>query len=257
MLDIIVATNDDRVLFDNLMRSPLLALPGVSLHLQRGFASAARAFNDALPRCKSEIVVFAHQDVYIPHQWPEQLFESIAVLERADPLWSVLGVYGVTQVGTHVGYVWSSGLNKLLGEPFNEPRRVASIDELLIVLRRSAGIQFDDALPGFHLYGTDIVQTSLSLGRTAYVIFAPVIHNSRPVLYLAKDYIRAYECTVSKWHARLPIPTCVAPLVSSRAVYWKLVVRQLVGRARYACTDRATLDRGLDCIEIAHNLGLQ
>ena len=43
-----------------------------------------------------------------------------------------------------------------------------SFDELLIVLRRDSGLRFDEGLPGWHMYGTDIVQTARArLGRAA------------------------------------------------------------------------------------------
>ena len=257
MLDIVVATNDQKILEGNLLRSPLVDAADVTLHLQSGHASAGRAYNEAIALCRHDLIVFAHQDVYVPHGWEETLFKETALLQQEDSTWGVLGVYGVTASGSHVGYVWSSGLNTLLGKPFARPEAVASVDELLIVLRRSSGLLFDEALPGFHLYGTDIVQTALSRGCGAYVICAPVVHNSRPVLYLPDDYLRAYEYEVRKWRTRLPIPNCVAPLVASRGARWKMRAKQLVARLRNVHRQRANLDRGFDCVQIARRFHLE
>lgn len=257
MLDVVVATNDQKVLESNLLRSHLVDGPGVKVHLQSGYVSAARAYNEAIALCRHDLIVFAHQDVYLPLGWEATLFKQAALLQEEDPTWGVLGVYGVTASGSHVGYVWSSGLNTLLGKSFARPAAVASVDELLIVLRRSSGLQFDDGLPGFHLYGTDIVQTALRRGCGAYVICAPVVHNSRPVLYLPDDYVRAYDYEVSKWRAKLPIPNCVAPLVSSRTNRWQMRGRQILAKLRNRHRDRATFDRKLDCVEIAQRLGFE
>ena len=51
---------------------------------------------------------------------------------------------------------------------------MVSVDELLIVLRIGSGLRFDERLPGFHLHGTDIVQSALHRGLGAFAIDAPV-----------------------------------------------------------------------------------
>jgi hypothetical protein len=147
-------------------------------------------------------------------------------------------------------------LNTLLGTKFSKPEPVVSVDELLIILRKSSGIRFDETLPGHHLYGTDIVQTALSVGRSAYVICAPVIHNSRPVLYLPDEYFSAYDYEVWKWRDRLPIANCIEPLTASRKTRWKMKARQLLGKIRNVHRSRASLDRHLDCVKKATALGL-
>jgi hypothetical protein len=155
-----------------------------------------------------------------------------------------------------VGHVWSTGLNKLLGQQFTQPIAVHSIDELLIVVRRSSNIRFDERLPGFHLYGTDIVQTALSANKGAYTVCAPVIHNSRPILYLPPDYLAAYEYLRRKWSARLPIQNCISPIVDTRLQRLRSVARHRIGKWRYGHIARNQLDRKLDCVAIARQLGL-
>jgi len=176
-LCIVTPVNDDAVLAANLLRSPAVAA-GLPVKQMRGFRSAAAAYNAAMDESPAEIMVFCHQDVYLPRSWLTKLEEAIRAVEKIDKNWAVLGVYGVKADGAHVGKVWCSGGNYVLNPPANMPAAVRSVDELLFVLRRSSGIRFDEKLPGFHLYGTDIVQTALAAGLGAYVIDAPVIHNT-------------------------------------------------------------------------------
>jgi len=257
VVDVVAAVNDDAILANNLMRSPLLARPGTTLHVQRGYPSASRAFGAAMRECHGDIVVFAHQDAYLPGNWEERLLHNVARLDASDPGWAVLGIYGVKASGVQIGCVWSSGLDAMFGVPFDEPEPVGSIDEVLIVLRRASGIEFDPALPGYHLYATDLVQTALSRGKGAYVICAPVVHNSRPSLYLGRDYFRAYDYVARKWRHRLPIHNNVARIVKPGLAYLRMRSRDKLNEWRHAHLDRKDLDRHYDCVGLARRLGFE
>lgn len=257
MIEVVAAVNDDKVLEQNLLKSPMLNRAGVGFRAQRGFSSAGAAYNAAIRVPGAELVVFAHQDVYIPGPWRAQLTAAISGIEATDPGWAVIGLYGVTETGRHVGYVWSSGLDKLVGQPFVTPTRVDSVDELLVVVRRESGIHFDEALPGFHFYGTDIVQTAWSNGRSAYVVCAPVVHNSRPVVFLSQDYLSAYDYMRRKWKARLPIQNCIAPILDSTPNRCRQQIRYWVDSIRYRSVDRSRLDRNYDSLEISRRLGFE
>jgi hypothetical protein len=71
---------------------------------------------------------------------------------------------------------------------------------------------FDAELPGFHMYGTDIVQIARSNRLSAYVIDAPVIHNSLPYLKFDQHFLTSYCYMQEKWKAILPIKTTVTTL---------------------------------------------
>jgi hypothetical protein len=152
-------------------------------------------------------VAFIHQDVYLPAGWVERLLETIEQLDRRDPKWAVLGPFGMTADGRYVGRAWSSGIGAVVGQAIDQPSPVVSLDELVLVLRTDARLGFDPDLPGYHLYGTDIVQTALAAGRTAYAFDGPVIHNSRTIRRLDGSYRSAYRYMQRKWRGRLPIPT--------------------------------------------------
>jgi hypothetical protein len=257
MFDVIAAVNDDEVLERNLMRSPLLARPGVSLLLRRDFPSAALAYRSAMADSASNLLVFAHQDAYLPATWEDRLRASIARVERVDPYWAVLGIYGTQRTGAQVGCVWSSGLGAVYGAPFEEPAAVESMDEVVLVLRRDSGVEFDADLPGFHLYATDLVQSAIAKGCGAWVIYAPVVHNSRPCVYLDRHYFRAYDYVAAKWRERLPIPNHVAPVERTSWRTLRLRARhRLLGWSQWP-RDSTGPPNDSDCVGIARRLGFE
>ncbi|MBA3908283.1 MAG: hypothetical protein C0524_00060 [Rhodobacter sp.] len=95
------------------------------------------------------------------------------------------------------------------------PMPCASLDELLIVLRRASGIRFDDAMPGWHLYGTDIAQTAISQGKGVYGGGLPCIHNDAYHDELGEDFDLCYRYVQRKWRAALPIATPVTTVTRS------------------------------------------
>jgi len=219
---IAAAVNDERILQNNLAASPILQDVTVPLLVERGHASAAMGYNHALDVADAEIVVFVHQDVYLPRGWKQRLELAVGALERTGKNWAVLGVIGLDLTGNIVGRSWSNGLQREVGGPVSSPVAVQSVDEIVIVLKKATGIHFDESLPGFHLYGTDIVQTAIAAGYEAYVFDGPVVHNSLPVRELGSSYRLAYRYMRCKWKAKLPILTPILPITRTE---WPLVKR--------------------------------
>ncbi|HET9159787.1 MAG TPA: hypothetical protein VFN88_04175 [Caulobacteraceae bacterium] len=214
------AVNDQAVLDLCLARSDDIKDGLADLRTYRGYRSAGAAYNAALIEADADYVVLAHQDVYLPPGSIARLAETLDKLSRSDPNWAVAGVIGLDGAGDVRGQTWSSGLNGLTGAPLTAPAQVELLDELLLVVRAASGIRFDEALPGFHLYGTDIVQSAKARGLTSYAVPLLVIHHSRSVTSLPADYRRAYRYVARKWRKLLPMRTLVCPLSSNPAVLW-------------------------------------
>lgn len=252
-LAVVAAVNNEQILEANLKRSPVIARGEVPLHCYQGYASAGEAYNRGLADTDAEIVIFAHQDVYLPKGWLDAFRKVEAALAARDPDWAVLGTIGITAEGAVVGQVWSSGIGRMLGAPLPEPVPVLTIDELLIVLRRGSGIQFDPALPGFHLYGTDIIRTAQAHGKVAYVGYMPVIHNSRPSR-LKSDYAKAWGYMRRKWRHLLPLPTLVVPVKKYPWSLLRVLFRHFRNRRKIQLrADTAAKDP----VSIARKFGLE
>ncbi|HVE59668.1 MAG TPA: hypothetical protein VNB22_22850 [Pyrinomonadaceae bacterium] len=207
-----VACNDRAVLKRDFMASPDIAAGRYSAALESGMRSAAATYNALLKKLNTEFAVFAHQDVYFPAGWAELVLDQIDDLNNRGIEWLTLGCAGTGRDGKIAGHVWSSSINRLIGKNFESPVEAQSLDELVLIVNTGHGYKFDENLPGYHLYGTDIVQSGLKSGLKSFVINAPCIHNDKPKPILGRDYLEAYKYMQKKWRSELRIQTTVMPL---------------------------------------------
>ncbi len=219
-LSFIIAVNSDKVFEENILASPIFK--GINSHeiiVKKGYPSASLAYNEGLRIASNDIVVFLHQDVYLPFDWDTRLIKIIKNIEFAGISWGVLGCYGVDKKGKKIGHVYSNGLKRELGRK-QKPKEVISLDELLLIIRKSNGIIFDPKFPYFHLYGTDICLQAKTMGLESYAISNFCIHNSLPIKRLPVDYWKCIKYLRSKWRNELPINTCVVKLEKYDIYMW-------------------------------------
>jgi hypothetical protein len=214
-LGLAAAVNNLAVLANCLQRSPDVASGALSLQTYEGFKSAGLAYNQALQDSAADVLVLAHQDVYLPAGFLAGAREEVRRLNALDPDWALAGVTGKDAAGTFHGRTWSSGLGMLMGEAPATPVAVETLDEMLLFVRRASGLRFDEDLPSFHLYAADGVQIAKARGLKSYVIDAPAIHHSRAVVALDGGYRQAYRYMQKKWRASLPLPNLVCPITRS------------------------------------------
>ncbi|MEH6525476.1 MAG: glycosyltransferase [Sneathiella sp.] len=208
-----VAVNNEDILEKNVLASPVLKKGQADVRMVRDAKSASIAYNEIIDTTTEDIIVFVHQDVYLPENWLLNLRNLIAELEENDPNWAILGSYGISRImNEHCGYVWSSSLGRVLGEERTIPEAAQSLDELLIVLKRSSNLRFDENLPNFHMYGTDIVQMANENKFGAYIVHLPVVHNDSFHEILGNDYADSFKYMRRKWRRKLPIRTTCARL---------------------------------------------
>ena len=240
-LCLVVACNDEAQLQRNLMASDMVA-QGVPVQIERGVASASIAYNRGLDATTVPYVIFAHQDVYFPPGWEKRLAKAIDWLDQNAPDWALVAPFGMALDGTHRGDVFTTSLSRRVGQPVTTPLPVQSFDELVIVLRRASGLRFDEGLPRFHLYGTDIVQTALTTGKSAHVADLPLVHNDGFHDRLRADFGEAYAYVRRKWRARLPLRTPVLWITKTGlalAVY-RLRARRSIEKRRALAGDTTT-----------------
>lgn len=214
-VSVAAAVNNASVLLNCLKRSPDIASGALILATYEGYRSGAAAYNAAFANADAEILIFAHQDVYLPSGFLDNMLVQIDLLDRLDPDWALAGVAGLDTFGVFQGRTWSSGLGSLLGKRPDAPVAVEALDEMLLFVRVASGLRFDEQLPGFHLYAADAIQIAKARGQRSYVIDTPVIHHSRPVVALDGGYRRAYRYMQRKWRPNLPIPNLVCPITRS------------------------------------------
>jgi hypothetical protein len=199
-------SGDPSVFHRNFAASPCLKdVQPDRIIVQQGCPSAAIGYNDAIEKAQTDLIVFAHQDVYFPADWLTDLNRSLEMLEKSDPDWGVLGCSGVKGPDRRAGYLYSVGLG-VLGEPFERPIPIDTLDEFILILRRSSGLRFDPTLPRFHFYGTDICMSARKQKRGCYAISAFTVHNTSygP---LSPEFYRCYWHVRKRWKEFLPIQT--------------------------------------------------
>jgi hypothetical protein len=213
---LVVAANNEFVLENTLLRSPDID-SRCQVLIKRGFRSAGTAYNCGLSEATSEVIVLAHQDVYFPGGWKDNLDRTLHLLATENPRWGALGVFGITQgaKAAPMGHCYSTGLQRVLGASFDKPILAQSLDEVVLVVRRSSELRFDEELPGFHLYGTDLCLQAHAAAMDCYIIPAFCIHNSNGLKYLSREYWRSYFYMRRKWWDMLPVTTCCSRLSRS------------------------------------------
>jgi hypothetical protein len=214
-ISLAAAVNNPHVLANCLERSPDVAAGRLTLRTYRNFSSASLAYNAGLDESSAEVVVFAHQDVYLPAGFLAGLERQLAALEQLDPAWAVGGVIGIDPNGSVRGQTWSSGIGKLVGAPVESPTEIVTLDEVLLVVRKASGVRFDPQMPGFHLYAADAVQTARDRALKAYAMPLPIVHHSRRVVQLDAGYHAAYRHMQRKWRGQLPLPNLICPIQGS------------------------------------------
>lgn len=244
-----VASHSPTILHANLAQSPCAAL--MPLHVETDAPSAAIAYNHALDATTAPIVVFVHHDVYLPNGWEALLAARLAEVEAIDPNWALAGAFGIGLDGANFGPVWSSSLGMIVGRVPLTPAPVQSFDEMLIVLRRTSGLRFDDTLPGWHMYGTDIVQQARAKGMAAYSTALPCIHNDRYHDALGQDFTDAYRFMQTKWQSVLPLRTPILKISRSGLHLlrdrWQNRYSTAVRSAMAISTDHAPQDLAARC----------
>lgn len=231
-------TVDSGRLQADLASSPEIAGGRVGLTVLWNQVSASSAYAHAMETSPAEIVIFAHCDVYFPEGWFKRLAWEVDRLSQTDDDWAVAGISSVTSSGEGVGRIYDSSLapgailtvgSEVFGKTLAAPVPIISADELVLVVRRKAGVPFDPSLPEFHLYGTDIVLEAEKRGKRSYGFDMPLIHNSKAHVRFQPDYSRAYKYMVRKWRSRLPVPTTCGTLTATplalsfrrlRLYYW-------------------------------------
>ncbi len=221
----IVASNNEEVLRSSLLASPDL-FENAEISVQREVPAAAVAYNRGIEATNAEVMVFVHQDVYLPMGWLQKLEQTLQGLQRDDPNWGVLGLFGTERDGTGQGYLYSTGLRRILGSEFAGARRVETLDEVMLILRRASGLRFDEQLPGFHLYGADICLQAEARGMKNYAISDFAVHNTNGVRLLPRAYWTIYRQIRRKWQLRLPVCTPCMPITRWSGPAWRYLIRQ-------------------------------
>jgi hypothetical protein len=219
-ISFVIAVNNEEVFRTNVLASPIFH-EGHShqLIVKRNYSSASLAYNDAIAEAGHDLMVFMHQDIYLPEGWDKRLQDTVDSLAASGRKWGVLGCYGVALDGGRAGHIFSNGLRRELGSP-QPPVPVQSLDESVLILQKSRGVRFDPELPHFHLYGADICLEARRCGLENFAIGNYCVHNSLPVKRLPPEFWQCAQYLRNKWKNELPVMTCCTTIHSRAGEMW-------------------------------------
>jgi SAM-dependent methyltransferase len=206
-LSFIVCVNNEEVLNANLLSSPCFA-PG-SRHevlTVRNASSAAQGFDLAIQRARHPLVVYLHQDMYLPLGWPARF---VRAYRKAEHLYGPLGVAGVCGVILKDNKVFLHAhvvdRHRIIDRRQGLPALIDTLDEVVLAVPRNTPFRFDPAL-GYHFYGADICLSARKAGLPSVVIDALCFHNTLMV-DLNPAFYQSLEVFKKKWASELPLTT--------------------------------------------------
>jgi hypothetical protein len=177
-------------------------IPWRAVDADRHGWNAATALNGAIETIEESWVACVHQDVLFPRRWLRAV--STALRGLAQDV-SVVGLVGTRRDGRFRGHIVDPNGHCFWG-PL--PADVLTLDEHVLLLRRSSGLRFDPKTPGFHCYAADISLEAHARGGRVVVIDAPVTHTSTGIA--DAKYEEATRWLLEKWGSRydwiLPTP---------------------------------------------------
>lgn len=142
---------------------------------------------------KSELLLFAHPDVYLPATFEAELQEHLRRLELIDPHWAMAGFFGVPMAWEPEPADWPWTRTRVVGRSrdmygqyvmgVSNLTVAQCLDESALLFRSSHSLHpspvFDPVLPSSErlwLGGTAVLLEGLAQGRNSYVLGARLLH---------------------------------------------------------------------------------
>ncbi len=249
----IIPVNNEDVFKNNFLASPLFREShSHQIIVQHGFDSAAIAYNAAIECADNDLLIFVHQDVVLPDCWVSNLKVTISYLANENSNWGVLGCFGSRKgsVGG-IGQVYTTGMG-IHGRAIDIPEPVETLDEIVLIIKKSSGLKFDPTLPHYHLYGTDICLSARERGMLSYSIPAFCIHNTNQLIDLPKEFFECYYHIKRHWTKYLPIFTsCITISRFDRDIFTRRCQRAF---SRILRKSKQPLSRMKDPVRLLKNL---
>jgi hypothetical protein len=189
-------------------------------------------------QARGRYILFTHDDIELKEDGHGHLKKILADLSAIDPRWMVAG-----NSGNEHGVDWKRSKLRYISDPHGQhreissPRRVISLDENFLILRRDLMVFPSVDLNGFHLFATDLcLQAELAGGR-AYIVPFMLHHHSGgkidPAFDSCRTAFREKYATLLKGRI-LRTPSTVIPLGTAasarfRVFRWIRRVRRKLG----------------------------
>jgi hypothetical protein len=177
------------------------------------YKSCSEALNVGLELAHGTYQILCHQDLVVPDNWIENIFNHIKDLNTQKTKWGVLGMAGsfsnTETLGDAVIYLHNDGIHEHYTLRYGDRANVGCLDELALITRKS-NIRFDERLfDHYHWYGADICLQYMNKGYENFAINAPCVHKSSGNANLYPEdnrniFIKQAAILMKKWRNSFP-----------------------------------------------------
>lgn len=195
-LSVITLVNDDNKYHENVILSTIKDRDNIEYVTVKNSKSGASGLNSGIDKATNDVILCCHQDVYFKEGWYEKLNKCFDELDTwKSKTWGVIGFAGTTDNGLSVGTHSGLGMTE-------DIIMVQTLDESVLILKKSNKLKFDERLLYYHMYGTDISLQSYDRGLNVYVINVPIEHRTKwtagngigeSEAYIKKKWINKYN----------------------------------------------------------------
>jgi hypothetical protein len=165
-------------------------------NIGKNIYEAYAGLNLMISQATTPYIILCHQDLTLLENGYDELLKKLVELDKLDPNWAVAGNAGGVAKKKYAMHITNSE-NKII-KLGTLPARVESLDEIFIILKRSANIGFSNDLAGFHFYGADIVIQAQLRGYTSYGIDFHLHHHGEGKM--DKTFYQCQEALETKYH---------------------------------------------------------
>jgi hypothetical protein len=207
----VVCVNDPPQLQTNLLASPDLALGSPHEVLAVGNCrTAAEGFEQGLRRARHPLVIYVHQDLYLPRGWVRRFREQYRLAQEQHGPPGVAGVWGFARIPGGFARV-GTAIDKdrlLCPKILPLPARCETLDEIVLAFPRDTPLRFDPQL-GFHAYAGDVCLTAETMGLPVVALDALCLHNQLSVA-VPPAFTESAALLGRKWAHKRPFALCCA-----------------------------------------------
>jgi hypothetical protein len=154
---------------------------------------AYEAINLFIKNASGKYIIVVHQDVRAIDN-KTKLLQCLDELDRVDKNWAVCGNAGGVQYHESILYISHVKQDNITDQKL--PKKVRTLDENFLILKKAAQLSLSIDISGFHLYGTDLCLLAQIKGYHCYVIPFLVKHlsegNLKDLQNFEKSFIQKY-----------------------------------------------------------------
>lgn len=205
LFTVVVPTTQEQQLKSNVMASSGLKEVNATVVSIQGALSPADAVAEGMRHVDTEWVLLAHQDVYFPQGFGEQLNAILSAIPERDKNITLLGFAGIGQSESN-GRRAPAGqvTDRLYRFDYPPSGKAISLDEFAIIIHKNSVHQIDAEL-GWHLWATDLALSAIKRYNVyPRIISLPIYHNSQTGWKLPNDFHESASRLLKK-HSDLPI----------------------------------------------------